>query len=246
MLERFQDEILSDLNALGAYNRIRPFNGDPIEISAYVMESGSSSQPASDQAEDEDGSEGGQQQPANPQISPASGDEESRSRSDSESEVIPGPSTSQMTSSGLTSDYDSGISDTEAFPGLCSNSSASSSAASEADLEELLHHEIKLEDIKEEEVDHDHEMELVGVNLADVVTDTPSLTHSAAESFEPQPEDVVNELLHIDDQVILQEMPKIMLKFCEIVIFVNVSRLEMCLQCSKPGNGHNNFRHESP
>ena len=37
VLDRFQDEILEDLNRLGSYNRIRSFEGRPVEISAYIL-----------------------------------------------------------------------------------------------------------------------------------------------------------------------------------------------------------------
>ena len=35
-----QEEILADLNSLGRYQRIRHFRGEPVEISAYIVNTG--------------------------------------------------------------------------------------------------------------------------------------------------------------------------------------------------------------
>jgi hypothetical protein len=42
VIERFHEEILEDLNSLGRYQSIRAFRGEPVEISAYIVNTGSS------------------------------------------------------------------------------------------------------------------------------------------------------------------------------------------------------------
>jgi hypothetical protein len=48
VLERFHAEILEDLNSLGSYHRIRPFRGEPVEISAYIVDTNGNRPTSSD------------------------------------------------------------------------------------------------------------------------------------------------------------------------------------------------------
>lgn len=172
LLDRFQNEILDDLNSLGRYNRISSYQGIPVEISAYVVNT---------------------PEPAVASSSSSSTTGANRPETDSDS----GISDTEATPSNFGSDSESDKEDDRASPEGSRDEEEELLLLPVQEFEEII-----VSDAQGEESNNNNNKTDEDVDLDSVVNPYDILEGPVGPAFLPDPEDLENQLFQIDDQLI--------------------------------------------